>query len=355
MNKEEIEYLEAICLTDPRYKEWLYMYSHVADAFDVPEPVVIWLEAAMLVLVMKQLNIDKQYVFKTWNNGKSDEESYFVKRTTLYMLEHGDRRFCPVSKNEMDWLRLEVDNYLFYGKLRKKRTPKDSETSNRYELDMDFESTPMMVADTLARCNSLTLRQTATLKKGISCLLEICPDEILGITNTMTIVAYYNEVTNGGLRNEVEILKGKLCDNLNNKSKLCFNPDMECPFDEKQVRESGVSKEARIVLAVMNYMINGDYRIKTRCDCNFDDFAVAMYAVMIGGKYWTRTRQDFADMMKRLFNKDIKFASFCRWIERNSIDFWQWKTKNKGERRKKIAEDFLGYIEEVKKHKSSHF
>lgn len=354
MKKEEIEYLEAICLNDPRYKEWLFWYQDFSMFYDVPEPAVIWTEAAMLVLVMKEVKMEKRYVFNTWNNGKSNEESYFVKQTTLYLLEHGDNRFCEVSKNEMEWLRLDAENYIFYGKLRKKRIPRCKETSYSYEGAMDFDP-PMMVAEPLTVYNRLPKHDIVPLKKAINFLVRVCPDEEIGISCTQTLVTYYNTVTEGELRDEVNRLNEKMFDKLNKKSTMYFNLDMECPFDEQQVKESGIEKVPKIVLAVMNYMLNGEYRIKGHRDWKFDDFAVAMYAVMSEESYWTKKRTDYKDMMYRLFNQNVKIGMLNKWIENHGTDYTIWEKRNKGEVRYKIAYDFLDLISRIKRYKSTHF
>lgn len=354
MKKEEIEYLEAICLSDPRYKEWLGMYQKFSVSYDVPEPAVIWMEAAMLVLVMKELKMEKRYVFNTWNNGKSNEESYFVKRTTLYLLEHGDRRFCRVSQNEMEWLKLDVEDYIFYGKLNKKRTPRHKGTSVRYEIDEDLEPS-MMVAEPLTVCNEPPVYDLVSLKKNLNYFIRICPNDELGISCTQTIVTYYNNVTEGLLMDEVKKMTVKMSDKLKKKSKMYFNLDMECPFDEDQVKESGIDKEAKIVLAVMHYMLKGEYRIKERRNWEFDDFAISMYAVLSYESYWTKKRTDYKDMMYSLFNENVKIGMLNKWIENRGTDYNGWEKRNKGKVRYIIANDFSNYIKEIKQYKLTHF
>ena len=87
-NDDELEYLESICLNDERYCEWIYHYENFAFDYDVPHSSVIWLESTMLVMMLGSVHLDKQYVFKTWNNGKSNEESFLVKETALRLLSN---------------------------------------------------------------------------------------------------------------------------------------------------------------------------------------------------------------------------------------------------------------------------
>ena len=90
-NDEELEYLESICLNDERYCEWIGHYENFASDYDVPHSSVIWLESTMLVMLLGSINLDRRLVFKTWNNGKSNEESFLVKETALRLLRTGDK------------------------------------------------------------------------------------------------------------------------------------------------------------------------------------------------------------------------------------------------------------------------
>ena len=121
LNDEELEYLEGICMNDERYLNWIGSYNDFARDYDVPHSAVIWLESTMLVMLLGSVNIDKRFVFKTWNNGKSNEESYLVKKTTLELLENGDKEFFHLAEKTISWLRQDTEDYKFYGRLRKKR------------------------------------------------------------------------------------------------------------------------------------------------------------------------------------------------------------------------------------------
>ena len=132
---------------------------------------------------------------------------------------------------------------------------------------------------------------------------------------------------------------------------------MKCQFSDEQVRTSGISKEAKIVLAVIDYMINGDYRNNIAFDCDIHDFNVALYSAMKTLGYWERTREDFKRMMKRMFNISVKVGLMSRYFQRNSDNYRNWSnySNSKLENRYKIAEDFEVCIERVKKYKSNNF
>ena len=120
-NDEELEYLESICLNDERYCEWIGHYENFASDYDVPHSSVIWLESTMLVMLLGSINLDRRLVFKTWNNGKSNEESFLVKETALRLLRTGDNEVINKNDKVLRWLEQDTEDYIFYKRLRKKR------------------------------------------------------------------------------------------------------------------------------------------------------------------------------------------------------------------------------------------
>ena len=348
----EIDYLESICSGDPRYEEWSKWLKWHCELYDVAHHAVVWTEATILIMAMKETKMDQRYVFKTWNNGKSDEEAFLVKSTALFLLDNGDNRLCDIRNGVMDWLRRDVEDYNFYGKLRKKRAPRIETPSQEYQIVESCE-TAIMVAEPLQGCRALALPNVKSIKRAISEIIEICPQEVLGMTATMGLVAYYDTVTNGGLKDEMKFMRSMMEGCLDRNAKSYSYNGMECPFDEEQVRASGVSKEAKIVLAVMNYFLNGDYEMRDGNGYKFDDFAVAIYAVMRHEDYWTGTRDGFARMMKRLFDVNVKVGMMSRWIQRHGCDFSKWigDTYCIEGKRKRIACDFIEMIRSVKAEK----
>ena len=207
----------------------------------------------MLVMLLGSVNIDKRFVFKTWNNGKSNEESYLVKRTTLRLLENGDKEFFHLAEKTISWLRQDTEDYKFYGRLRKKR--KKGEYEEIIEKCSEERSIGFIAAAPQEKyCSSSYL---VKLERSVSCLVELCPMNEMGVVATLNLVTYYNIIHGGKLRNAVDFMKDRLNEL---HSKNIKYSDIECHFTNEQVRKSGISKEAEIVLAVIDYMLNGNFR-----------------------------------------------------------------------------------------------
>ena len=345
LNDEELEYLEGICMNDERYLNWIGSYNEFARDYDVPHSAVIWLESTMLVMLLGSVNIDKRFVFKTWNNGKSNEESYLVKETTLSLLENGDKEFFHIAEKTISWLKQDTDDYIFYGRLKKKRK------KGGYKAlinDCGEERYIVMVADAAPMYFSKNPSFT-DIERHIRRIIDICPKETWFVVAMMNLVSYYNTVTNNRLKHEYDTLS-KIFIKMGTEESLY--PDVECPFSEEQVKKSGISKEAKIVLAVMNYMFNGDFRQKYKTEGTALDFSVAMFSVLYVEGYWEKHyRDDFVKMMNEFFDVNIKIKSMNKWIERTDIDYRNWEKSNKQKIRKDIAEKFLEMIKEVKKRK----
>ena len=184
------------------------------------------------------------------------------------------------------------------------------------------------------------------LEKHLSCIVEICPMDAQGIVATLNLVMYYDTISKGKFNRIIEFLRYRLNEIQNGEFDTS---NIKCPFSEEQVRKSGISKEAKIVLAVMNYMFNGNFRQRFGISCSSDDFSVAIYSVLYVEGYWQNTREDFSSMMKNLFNIDIKLGTMSRWLQRCGADYRKWEKTNKAQQRKGIAKKMLVLlIEEAK-------
>ena len=85
--------------------------------------------------------------------------------------------------------------------------------------------------------------------------------------------------------------------------------------------------------------------------------AVAFYAVMSNNdRYWKDTKQQFADMMKDLFEVEVNIKTMSRWIERNGEDFTRWGGRTVvSSKRSRLAEDFQDMIMKVSTYKVMNF
>ena len=216
----------------------------------------------------------------------------------------------------------------------------------------------LMMAEPSVKCKDLTIPDKRMMRSTIGNLIRMCPkNDMKGITTSMSLVAYYNEVMQGGLIEEVYLLREMMNQCIDRSTSNESPLDLKCQFSDEQVRTSGISKEAKIVLAVIDYMINGDYRNHIVHDCSLYDFFVALYSAMKTLGYWERTREDFNRMMKRMFNLGVNVGSMNRYFQRNSENYRNWSNYSNSilEKRYKIAKDFEVCIERVKKYKSNNF
>ena len=342
-NDEELEYLESICLNDERYCEWIGHYENFASDYDVPHSSVIWLESTMLVMLLGSINLDRRLVFKTWNYGKSNEESFLVKETALRLLRTGDKEVINKNDKVLRWLEQDTEDYIFYKRLRKKRKKGCyQEIIKTYDEERCVELVDEPSQDKIKSTDLVKM------EKHLSYFIERCQMNKMEIVVILNMVTYYDTISRGKFEREIEILNYKL--NEMQKGEINLS-NIKCPFSEEQVRKSGISKEAKIVLAVINYMFNGNFRQRFGFNCSSDDFSVAIYSVLVIEKYWQNTREDFASMMKNLFNIDIKLGTMSRWLQRCGADYRKWEKTNKAQQRKEIAEKFSKMILEVKKQK----
>ena len=355
MTEKEIEAIESICMNDRRYEEYLQRMESMHEEYNVPHPAVVWFEATMLVMVLKQIDFGHIYAFKAWGNGKSDDEAYAVKWATLFLLRNGDNRFCNLENNVINSLEIDVDDYWFYRRLRKKRTPK-----GRYDEEVEcFEGINAVTNKVSDICipNSYKPADITLMKRAVRNVMDLCVNDIRCMTSTLNIISYYNEVSNGMFSKEMMTVSDMINSKMREDVGMTERLDLECRFDEEQVKRSGITKMPKIVLAVMDYMLNGKYRLKYKGQVSFDDMAVAFYSVMSNNdRYWKGTKQQFADMMKDLFEVEVKVKTMSRWIERNGEDFTRWGGRTVvSSKRSRLAEEFQDMIYKVSSHKVMNF
>lgn len=195
------------------------------------------------------------------------------------------------------------------------------------------------------------------MKRTVRNVLDLCVNDIRCMTSTLNIISYYNEVSNGMFVKEMMAVSDMISYKTRGDVGVTDYLNIECRFDEEQVKRSRITKMPKIVLAVMDYMINGKYRLKYKGVVSFNDMAVAFYAVMSNNdRYWKDTKQQFADMMKDLFEVEVNIKTMSRWIERNGDDFTKWIGRTEvSSKRSRLAEDFQDMIMKVSTYKVMNF
>lgn len=195
------------------------------------------------------------------------------------------------------------------------------------------------------------------MKRTVRNVLDLCVNDIRCMTSTLNIISYYNEVSNGMFVKEMMAVSDMISYKTRGDVGVTDYLNIECRFDEEQVKRSRITKMPKIVLAVMDYMINGKYRLKYKGVVSFNDMAVAFYAVMSNNdRYWKDTKQQFADMMKDLFEVEVNVKTMSRWIERNGDDFTKWIGRTEvSSKRSRLAEDFQDMIMKVTTYKVMNF
>ena len=195
------------------------------------------------------------------------------------------------------------------------------------------------------------------MKRTVRNVLDLCVNDIRCMTSTLNIISYYNEVSNGMFVKEMMAVSDMISYKTRGDVGVTDYLNIECRFDEEQVKRSRITKMPKIVLAVMDYMINGKYRLKYKGVVSFNDMAVAFYAVMSNNdRYWKDTKQQFADMMKDLFEVEVNIKTMSRWIERNGDDFTKWIGRTEvSSKRSRLAEDFQDMIMKVTTYKVMNF
>ena len=190
------------------------------------------------------------------------------------------------------------------------------------------------------------------LKETAKRMIELCDGNMQGMASTLNLLAYYNDISGGALKPELEILNGmmasKLCEAKNDVKGL----DLECRFDEEQVRKSGISVTPRIVLAVMDHMLREGSRQNFTCN----DYAIAIYAVLTKYEFYKGSREDFVNMMNRYFDMNVSYDALQKWFARNRVDFNRWNTEtDKTSKRQALARGFKELIDNVRTYKSNKF
>lgn len=195
------------------------------------------------------------------------------------------------------------------------------------------------------------------MKRTVRNVLDLCVNDIRCMTSTLNIISYYNEVSNGMFVKEMMAVSDMISYKTRGDVGVTDYLNIECRFDEEQVKRSRITKMPKIVLAVMDYMINGKYRLKYKGTVSFNDMAVAFYAVMSNNdRYWKDTKQQFADMMKDLFEVEVNIKTMSRWIERNGDDFTKWIGRTEvSSKRSRLAEDFQDMIMKVSTYNVMNF
>ena len=169
-----------------------------------------------------------------------------------------------------------------------------------------------------------------------------------GIVATLNLVMYYNTISKGRFNRIIEFLRYRLNEIQNGEFDTS---NINSPFSEEQVRKSGISKEAKIALTVMNYMFNGDFRQNYKTDGTAQDCSIAIFSVLYVEGYWNKSRADFINMIWKLFGFNINSTNMNKFLERNGNDYRNWKKIKVQGVRKEIAEKFSEMILELKKQK----
>ena len=200
-NDEELEYLESICLNDERYCEWIGHYENFASDYDVPHSSVIWLESTMLVMLLGSINLDRRLVFKTWNYGKSNEESFLVKETALRLLRTGDKEVINKNDKVLRWLEQDTEDYIFYKRLRKKRKKGCyQEIIKTYDEERCVELVDEPSQDKIKSTDLVKM------EKHLSYFIERCQMDKMEIVVILNMVTYYDFISRGKFKREIEIL-----------------------------------------------------------------------------------------------------------------------------------------------------
>ena len=187
------------------------------------------------------------------------------------------------------------------------------------------------------------------LKETARRTVELCDGSLQGIASAMSLIAYYNVVADGAMIHELEKLNGMMARKLSETKNDEKGLDLECRFDEEQVRKSGIVQTPKIVLAAMDHML----RSCSRSDAAADDYAIAMYAVLSSSDNYEGSRADFVRMVTSYFGVEVSYDALQRWISRYGIDFDVWGTKTaKACKRQALADDFKKLIEKVRAYKS---
>ena len=176
----------------------------------------------------------------------------------------------------------------------------------------------LLVAEPSQDFFNLKSTDLVKMEKHLSYFIERCQMDKMEIVVILNMVTYYDIISRGKFKREIEILNYKLNEIQNGEFNLS---NIKCPFSEEQVRKSGISKEAKIVLAVMNYMFNGDFRQNYKTDGTAQDCSIAIFSVLYVEGYWNKSRADFINMIWKLFGFNINSTNMNKFLERNGNDY----------------------------------
>ena len=346
MNLKLNEALETICMNDSRYNAWKKDYYFLSNRYAMSKPIEIWTEATRHIMQMKDVDSSKENVERIVNGLESKDNMFLLKETILYLLDHGDSDFSNCLEKVKELL-IERNKHLYLNR-----------ATGKYESIIDLRNLipnyKKRITNSFGGIRFQKVPDFMSAHAFVNKAIEICPDDEEGMTVTMLLLQYYNKRHNGRLEVEIETMKAKIRGLWNKEPKdRC---DITCPFDEAQIKSSGISKEAKIVLAVMNDMFKGEYRSKNSSKCSDIDFAIAMFALLMIRGYWKKQRKEYSEMMKQLFDMDVKTDTIGKWIRQYSTNYEEWYNGNDGKevisaRRKKIATDFAEMIDKVKTYK----
>ena len=346
MNLKLNEALETICMNDSRYNAWKKDYYFLSNRYAMSKPIEIWTEATRHIMQMKDVDSSKENVERIVNGLESKDNMFLLKETILYLLDHGDSDFSNCLEKVKELL-IERNKHLYLNR-----------ATGKYESIIDLRNLipnyKKRITNSFGGIRFQKVPDFMSAHAFVNKAIEICPDDEEGMTVTMLLLQYYNKRHNGRLEVEIETMKAKIRGLWNKEPKdRC---DITCPFDEAQIKSSGISKEAKIVLAVMNDMFKGEHMNKNGSYSNNIDYAIAMFAVLMIRGYWKKQRKEYSEMMKQLFDVDVKTDTIGKWIRQYSTNYEEWYNGNDGKevisaRRKKIATDFAEMIDKVKTYK----
>lgn len=346
MNLKLNEALETICMNDSRYNAWKKDYYFLSNRYAMSKPIEIWTEATRHIMQMKDVDSSKENVERIVNGLESKDNMFLLKETILYLLDHGDSDFSNCLEKVKELL-IERNKHLYLNR-----------ATGKYESIIDLRNLipnyKKRITNSFGGIRFQKVPDFMSAHAFVNKAIEICPDDEEGMTVTMLLLQYYNKRHNGRLEVEIETMKAKIRGLWNKEPKdRC---DISCPFDDAQVKSSGILKEARIVLAVMNDMLKGEYRSKNSSKCSDIDFAIAMFAILTIGEYWKKERKEYTEMLKRLFDMEVKPDTVGKWLRENGTNYEEWYKADDGKevisaRRKKIATDFAEMIDKVKTYK----
>ena len=346
MNLKLNEALETICMNDSRYNAWKKDYYFLSNRYAMSKPIEIWTEATRHIMQMKDVDSSKENVERIVNGLESKDNMFLLKETILYLLDHGDSDFSNCLEKVKELL-IERNKHLYLNR-----------ATGKYESIIDLRNLipiyKKRIKDPYAGIRFQKVPDFMTAHKFANKAIEICPYDNEGMTVTMLMLQYYNKKYDGRLEAEIEIIKARMRGLWDEESQdRC---DIKCPFDDAQVESSGILKEAKIVLAVMNDMLKGEYRSKNSSKCSDIDFAIAMFAILTIGEYWKKERKEYTEMLKRLFDMEVKPDTVGKWLRENGTNYEEWYKADDGKevisaRRKKIATDFAEMIDKVKTYK----